>query len=810
MKKLLTLLLILSSNVLFAQNFYLLRGYIVNQDAEPLMGAIIRIENTGQGAVSNEDGQYEIRLEEGLHRLHYSIIGHTSVKLEHVLNKNDALNVTLESADEQLGTVKVIAKRKDFSYEIIKKVIANEKKYKQQFTTQKRNIYVKSVEEYIKTKAAKPKKKEDVDPFKNDSIPDLNLFEATFTQHSKPPFGIKEEKLAAKKIGSQRTLFLTNTTESNFNFYKNLITDKKLGDNSYVSPLHPSGVLSYRFKLLGSRFENGQKVYTIKVIPRKMGNALFEGIIEVWDEVYALKSINLKVNKGSLIIYNSFRIKQEYFFQNKKWLLANQEFRWKIKNAQQTTKGNCIVKYSEYKFDSTYSKRFFNAEVGTTKEDAYEKDTSFWTAIRPVPLSKDEREFIAYNDSIERIKNSSEYLDSIDAVFNKITPLKLLWEGFGKINRAKKQTWDFDPAISLLDPVAIGGWRVKYAVQYFKKFENRKSMRIIPRVHYGFKNNDLRGNLYFRYTYNPIKRSSVRLNTGRYFGFINQFATINDIVNRANFFNQTHLNLNHRTELFNGFYFSTTANYLYRSDLGDFKFGSIGDNMFENNVPQTFESHSAMEGLIGVSYTPKQLYIMEPKEKVVLGSKFPTFSLRYRQGLQGVFNSQTKFKHGEFAIDQVFNIGVMGTSQYNVRFGGFLDTSSLKIMDYKYQRGGDAWIFLPPTFGYQQIDSSFAVFKPYFESHYVHQFNGSLSSKIPGIKQMGIKIMAGGGALWVPERNYQYAELFGGVNRVFKLGKERIRLGVYYVISEATNQGFRNGIKFSFEPYNQSKNTWSF
>ncbi len=131
-------------------------------------------------------------------------------------------------------------------------------------------------------------------------------------------------------------------------------------------------------------------------------------------------------------------------------------------------------------------------------------------------------------------------------------------------------------------------------------------------------------------------------------------------------------------------------------------------------------------------------------------------------------------------------------------------------MDYRYQRGGDPYFFLPPMFGYQLIDSTFPVFSGFLESHYVHQFNGFITSKIPGIKQLEIKTMAGGGYLWVPERNYQYGELFGGVNRIFKIGKERLRLGIYYVVSQSTNQGFRSGFKFSIEPYNQNKNTWSF
>ena len=70
--------------------------------------------------------------------------------------------------------------------------------------------------------------------------------------------------------------------------------------------------------------------------------------------------------------------------------------------------------------------------------------------------------------------------------------------------------------------------------------------------------------------------------------------------------------------------------------------------------------------------------------------------------------------------------------------------------------------------------------------------------------------MAGGGLLIVPERNYQYSELFAGINRIFRIGRERFRLGLYYVIAQSNSQGFNSGFKFSIVPYNTASNSWSY
>jgi hypothetical protein len=811
LRNLLTILALFAFTVAFSQQMHRLQGYVVDQNSNPINGAVIRVQNTGGGTVTNAKGQYQLLLPEGLNRIHFTFIGYETKTIEQVITKNTVLNISLSLQDEEIEAVEVSNKRRDYSYEILKKVIANKDQYQNQFETQKCKIYIKSVEDNQITKAKKKKKKEDEDPFRNDSIPKLNLFEGDFIQHKAAPNKIKEEKLAAKKLGNQRSLFLTTTTTTDFNFLDNLIVIRDLGDNSYVSPISSTATLAYKFKLLGSRYENNLKVYTISVTPRKAGNALFKGKIEVWDSLFVLKSVDLKVSKNSLVIYDRFSINQHYQFTQGKWVLASQNFKWEIKYGQQLSKGSCIAKYSDYVFDSTYTKRYFNAEIGVTKDDAYDKDTTFWAQIRPVPLTSKERTFIEYQDSILRIKTSKHYLDSIDSIANRITPLKLLWSGYGYINREKKVNWEFNPVVSLIDPLAIGGWRIRYQFSYFKKFDStRRTVSLAPFLNYGFRNQDIKGNFNMSYKYNPIKQSRISLNTGRYFGFVNSFATFSDIFRRSNFYDQTHLYLYHSTELFNGFYITNGAQYLQRKDLGNFKFSPKGDSLFADNNPTIFDEHNAFEGVIGISFTPKQLYIKEPKEKIVIGSKFPTFSLLYKQAFQGVGNSSTKYKSLDFSVRQLFNIGIMGTSEYSITYGTFLDTTNLKVMDYRYQRGGDPYFFLPSMYGYQLIDSSFATFTGFLETHYVHQFNGFITSKIPGLKQLGIKTMGGGGFLYVPERNYQYGELYSGVNRIFKIGKERLRLGVYYVVSQSNHQGFRNGFKFSIEPYNQDKNTWSF
>ncbi len=798
-----------------AQEYNLLRGYVTDNMATPLPGVVIRL-TTGGGTITDDAGRYELRLETGVYRVSYQYISFSTVTVDQLVDGNTTLNISLTQDESQLKTVNVTNRRKDFSYQVIRNTIAEKENYQNQYTNQKRTIYVKSKETNTSS-AEDDKKAEDKNTVEEitkqlDSIPDLNYFEGKFTQYREIPRGFKQVKEAAKRLGSQYSLLYTNTTDADFNFYDNLIFVKKLGDNSYVSPLSNTAFLSYKYKLLGSDFETGKKYYRIQVKPRKMGNALFSGELHIWDESWKLKYVNLSVPKRSLILYNDFNIEQWYTDKKGKWVLSKELMQWEIKTKSSQSIGEAQILFQDYSFDSTYAKRFFNTEVGITQDSAYERDTSYWSTIRPVPLTTDESKFIAYKDSIYRLTTSVEYLDSLDSTYNRLTIPNLLWDGQGIINREKKVLWTFDPVLAMINPVPIGGFRLRYSMSYSKTFESRKKLYISPNLNYGFRNNDLKGGMSVNYLYNPKKLARINIAYFNDFSAINNFATIQDIFSRANFFETNTLRLYHNFEVLNGLYFSSSLSSNIRRPLTDFEFNPQFDSTFNNtgNPPIAFKTNGSSVIRIGLSYTPKQLYIQEPKEKIVLGSSWPTFSLFYEQAVPNLLKATTDFKYLELGMNQTVNLGIFGTSSYSIQIGSFLDTTAMLAMDYKYQRGGDQYFFIPPLFGYQLIDSTFPVFNGYFESHYNHEFNGFITSKVPGIKQLNIKLSAGGGILYVPERNFQYSELHTGASRVFRIGRERFKLGIHYVVSQGNKQGFRSGVKFLVTPYNAANSSWAF
>ncbi len=101
--------------------------------------------------------------------------------------------------------------------------------------------------------------------------------------------------------------------------------------------------------------------------------------------------------------------------------------------------------------------------------------------------------------------------------------------------------------------------------------------------------------------------------------------------------------------------------------------------------------------------------------------------------------------------------------------------------------------------------------QPYIELHYVHHFNGAIMNFIPLVKQLRIRTVGGAGALRVQETNFQMAEIYLGLERVFKLGKRRrLRIGIYGVAADSNFASPTATYKVSFDIIDTWKRDWSF
>jgi hypothetical protein len=79
------------------------------------------------------------------------------------------------------------------------------------------------------------------------------------------------------------------------------------------------------------------------------------------------------------------------------------------------------------------------------------------------------------------------------------------------------------------------------------------------------------------------------------------------------------------------------------------------------------------------------------------------------------------------------------------------------------------------------------------------------------MKKTGIRTVAGGGILFIPEyNNLYYQELFFGVERRFKLFRQRLRIGGFAIFSDSNYQSPRLQFKIRFNMENDDDLKYNF
>jgi len=830
---LIILILSLSNSICLAQS---VSGYVLDQNNQPIPFAKVYVKNyTNKGAVTNIEGKYSFAIDEGNYELIYSSIGFISQTINvTVKGFNDTKQtVYLIENISQLETVEIKTKKKNVGYEIVKHVIAHKKDLARPFNSYTCNLYIKGSETYAQKNKSKteddfndnePKdvfdeeKKNKKKKIENSGGKRLNLIELGITSNFKYPNHVKEFKTASTKIGYPEQIYLKRspvTLDCQFNFYDNLMLKENLHETAIVSPLHTSGLLSYKYKLKEIITQGQDTIYKIHISPRSFGTSTMEGDLYIKKHDWVLTKVDVTMHKGNLKVYDDFRIIQHYGFYDSLWLVDKQTFIYKTKYGKETVNGQTNVSYSNYIINPIFPEKYFNNEVGITTAEAYDRDSLYWEDLRPEPLTVEEQRKKFSQDSLIAVYTKKEYLDSVDNEYNRLSFIKIVALGITHRNREKKTQWWTSALLQLVEPVAIGGPRAGPGFNFFKKFENEQWITLSTNTSIGYLNKDFRGYVSGYHRYNPK-------NFGTYYFYYNHNvvriidnAPYLDYFNPANYYLSDEIKGFHNFEVFNGFFLKTEANWERRGSIHNLKLYNTLTETFDFDQPIDFNPYFAFKTDITISYTPGQKYLTEPKKKIILGSKYPTFSIAHTKGWNKVFGSSVDFDYADFVITQELNLGTIGKSFYSLSGGSFLNQDSIYHIDKHFFRQSDyglyGWLFSDPTYSFQNLEQAYETREWYGQFHYIHHFNGAIVNKIPFMKKTGIKATAGAGLLFLPEyNNFLYQELFFGAERIFKFMRQRIRIGGYAVLSDSNYQPAKLQFKIAFDVMSQDDLKFNF
>jgi hypothetical protein len=607
-------------------------------------------------------------------------------------------------------------------------------------------------------------------------------------------------------------MLISDARSMDFNFYKNYIDVPALCSRPLLSPAAATAFLNYRFEFLQSFVDNGKTYHKISVIPLFKEDALFSGFLFIEDSTWAIKSVNLAINPGVLLYCKEFFVIQDYSeIKPDIWLATRREFIYTIKDGRYNIIGNTRVEHSDYQVNIEIPKKTFTDEIKHYNDSAFDRDSAYWIEHRSMQLTDKEIEYIHAVDSLMDWYESEAYLTHADSAYNRITVWSFLLNGVAHRNRFTGNDWYIDPLIQQAVPFGVGGYRHRLGGSFNKDFKNGFKLETDGQIDYGFRNKDVRGKVGVGLTYYPLKFVRTYVRFGDFYDMVNSYASLESVLSRSNWVRCKEISIAQRMEIVNGLYGEVTFEYSDQNSIANLSRDPLGDSLFGGlNTPLEFERYIKTEIRFELKYRFKQKYIIRKHRKIIVGSKYPELRFFWRKGIPGLFNSEVNFDYFEIGSQDEMKLGRFGTSVWNVQFGAFVNKKNLRLLEYKYFRGSDSWIFSDPTRSFQLVGLTFNTANTFFRANYIHHFEGAFGAKIPLVSKLKITGAAGGGVLMIPDADFYHTEMFFGLERIFRIKEQLFRVGVFACTSASTLEGAKFYPKVGVSFYNTFTRKWSY
>ena len=760
-----------------------IKGTIKNDKNNPLPFVNIYIENTYKGTTSNNEGDYELNISlPKTYTIVFQYLGYKTIKKTiEVKSLPTVLNVNLEEETVALNEV-VITTQNNPANKIIRKAIENRKINLSKYDAFKADFYSRGL---IRIKNAPEK-------ILGQDIGDLGggldstrsgiiyLSETISKIEYKKPNKLKEKIIASKVSGDDNGFSFNNANDVNFNFYNNTIEI----ENQLISPISDYAFNYYKYKLEGEFYDdNGNLINKIKVIPRRDNDRIFSGYVYIVEDQWSLYALELVVTgkQAQIRAADSIRLKQSFSYSktDKLWALISQSIDFNYSIVGIKGDGRFTANYSNYNFNPNFNKKSFTPELLAFEEQANKKDSTYWNNLRPVPLSTEEISDYLKKDSIQIVRKSKKYLDSVDAKKNKFK-LHYLFTGYNYTNSYKD--WNIGISAPLLTFTynTVQGHNGNVNFNFRKNFdEYRRYVEITLKNSYGLSDKRYRTKGSIRYKINNISKPFISASGGT---TIEQFNSSEPISKRINafstlFFEDNYMKLYDKTfgqlgyseELFNGFRFYSSISLERRKPLFNNSNWSVTDepdDFLTSNNPldetafgvAPFQTHNIFKVSLTGRIRFGQTYFSYPGSKAtIVNNKFPTLFLSYKKGF-GSSIRDYHFNHIQARLTQNFDITNKGNFEYNFKIGEFFNSDNAAFMDYHHFNGNQTHVGNSNYLNkFNNIPYySMSTNDRYAEFHTEHDFKGYILNKIPLLNKLNFNLVIGAHALsTVDHKPYQ-------------------------------------------------------
>jgi hypothetical protein len=416
-----------------------LSGTVVDEETgQPLPGVTFLVLNSSRGTVSGSDGAFRLSLPSGEYTIVVTSVGYLPDTISVPLRRDYERIVRLRPSPVQLQEVLVLAE--DPGVDIIRKAIANKRKWMDLLKTYEFDAYTKRVLR------------------RDTSI--ASITESYTKGYWRPEDGLREiiqQRRQTENIAAGQNLAAVGQI-LNFND-----DEVRLAGYRFVGPTAPEALDNYDYKLERTYESKGVRVYELQMKPRSAIKPLFEGTISIADSTYAVMRVNVRPNESfrfPFVSNLSVRYQQRFNLYNSLfWMPADISI---IGGADLSVPGFSFPRFTfeqrsvlyEYRINTSQPDSLFELRRITVDSAATKFDSTFWRANQVLPLTAVEVTAYRTLDSTQTLEKqfrpggalsvldrlSDLPLEYVDLRFNRV-------EGFffgGRLGRQRiltDQTW---------------------------------------------------------------------------------------------------------------------------------------------------------------------------------------------------------------------------------------------------------------------------------------------------------------------------------------------------------------------------------
>jgi hypothetical protein len=340
------------------------------------------------------------------------------------------------------------------------------------------------------------------------------------------------------------------------------------------------------------------------------------------------------------------------------------------------------------------------------KRDSIPRDSLFWRAVRPIPLTQDEKRSFAVRDSLLAIANDSVASDSAKHVSQFSQIRRKVFHGTTFPNESSfRVRYGGLIDLSTLGFNTVDGWKYGQNAGFEWRQDSLHSLSMEASAGYAFARKKFYGEVLLQQNYWPLNRGLLKASAGmgtfEYKGYMGLHPLLNmgaSLLFKENFwrlYKNDFVKLYNEVDVMNGLRLTTDIswhNFAPIANGTDYSFFNSDKRYHSNEVvngevtDRHFTARKALVWSADFEFTPRHYYRIEKGRKHMLHSAFPTFTLRLEHGLKA-FGSDADYLLLETGVNKKAGFSFMPTFSWAVSAGSFLRNNQIHFSQFKHFQG---------------------------------------------------------------------------------------------------------------------------